>query len=80
MFLQRWQHTSKLGMSNLLGQRARERKTERKRDEERGRVGGDVTFHLATVATLDACGKLPLRVPFDARQACTRVCDCCVRL
>lgn len=28
--------------------------------------GWDFTFHLATVATLDACGNLPLCVPFDA--------------
>lgn len=34
-------------------------------------MGGDVTFHLATVATPDACGKLPLCVAFDARRGCT---------
>lgn len=50
-----------------------ERQSERERERE---VGWDVTFHLATVATLDAGGKLPLCVPFDARRASTRVCDC----
>lgn len=39
-------------------------------------VGGDVTFHHATVATLDVCEKLPLRVPFHARRPCRMTCDC----
>lgn len=38
-------------------------------------MGGYVTFHRATVATLDACGKLPLRVLFDARRASSAIVD-----
>ena len=53
--------------------KARQRATETERGRE---VGGDVTFHLATVATLDACGKLPFCAPFDARHARTRACRC----
>lgn len=66
-------------MSNLLHKGEGDRKLGGRERE----VGVDGTFHLVTVATLDACGKLPLCVPFDARRACTRVCDCwlcvCVR-
>lgn len=47
-----------------------------KEGEREKEVGGDVTFHLATVSTLDAWEKLPLCVPFDARYTCTRVCAC----
>lgn len=66
IFLPRWLHI-----------KAQQKERVRDKEAERGReVGGDVTFHLTTVATLDASGKLPLCVPFDARHACTIVCDC----
>lgn len=38
--------------------------------------GGDVTFHHATVATLDGCEKLLLRVSFDARRPRRMTGDC----
>lgn len=47
----------------------RETENERISARER-RAGGDVIFHLASVATRDVCGKLPLRVSFDY---CTKV-------
>lgn len=57
--------------------KAQQRERVGDKEAERGmEVGGDVTFHLATVATRDACGKLPLCEPFDARHACTIVWDC----
>lgn len=48
------------------------RETERtkERTSARERAGGDVIFHLASVATRDVCGKLPLRVSSDY---CTKV-------
>lgn len=65
--LQRWECTSKL---------TRKTELETKRQKEGVKVGGDVTFHHATVATLDVCEKLPLRVPFNARRPRRMTCDC----
>lgn len=49
----------------------------RDKEAERGtEVGGDVTFHHATVATLDVREKQPLPVPFDARRPGRMTCDC----
>lgn len=64
VFLQRWQCTSKPDVSNLLGERGRRgREGARKRE-----VGGDVTFHLATLLP-------PLMPPFFLTvESCHYVC------
>lgn len=76
----KWEETQeKQNISTEVALHIKAQQRERVSDKEAERqreVGGDVTFHLATIATLDACEKPPLHVPFDVRQACTTACDC----